>query len=62
MGIVDRVERLINSPIVSESQAEQIVECFKVLVDKSNPSCMGSRFKVLAISSKGIDLPGFSSN
>lgn len=57
MGVVERVERLMERESTSEAQAELLVESLGRLVD---PAEMGRKFKVLAICSPGLAVPGFA--
>jgi hypothetical protein len=56
LGIISRVERLINLPSVSEDQAELLYQSFSKLVAEEE---MGKRFKVLGIASPGLNVAGF---
>ena len=53
MGIVNRVEQLIDKDETSDDMAEVLVDSFQKLVD---PAEMGSRFKVLTITDPKLDL------
>jgi NADH dehydrogenase [ubiquinone] 1 alpha subcomplex assembly factor 7 len=57
MGALERIENLIDSPSVSEEDAENIVESFKMIID---PNQMGKRFKVLCIANHKLNIDGFS--
>lgn len=60
MGISERMQQVLQSPNLSEGQAENLFENFKMLLD---PKQMGNRFKVLCISNSNIDsIFGFSSS
>lgn len=54
LGIVQRVEYLINLESTSEEQANTLVSSFKTLVD---PQLMGCKFKVLCIGSQDLNTP-----
>ena len=54
MGIVERVQALIDAPSTSEEQANLLVEALKRLVD---PKEMGSLYKALVVSSPNLKLP-----
>ena len=56
MGIISRVERLIEAEGTSDKQAEELVSATRRLVD---PAEMGSRFKVLQIVHPSCSLEGF---
>lgn len=56
MGALERIEQLIDSPSVSENDAETIVESFKMLID---PAQMGKRFKVVCIANTMLKVDGF---
>lgn len=56
MGIITRVERLLESPTVTDEQAEDLVAATRRLVD---PAQMGSRFKVLQIVHPDCKLSGY---
>lgn len=56
MGVVERVQQLLNAPTTTDEQGDVLVESLKKLVD---PAEMGKRFKVLAITSPGLKIPGF---
>ena len=61
MGILDRVEALIEHPDTTDEQAEELVLAYKRLVGSQSDSAtyMGSRFKVLSFSHTSIKSPGF---
>jgi SAM-dependent MidA family methyltransferase len=56
MGIVHRVEQLLESPSVSDKQATDMVAALKRLVD---PKEMGARFKTLQITSPSCFVAGY---
>ena len=56
MGIVERVEQLVDAPGTSEEQAEALVASLGRLVD---PAEMGRKYKVMAITSPGLRVHGF---
>ena len=56
MGLLSRVEKLLEQDSVTEEQAEIIVEqCKKLIGD--DPSHMGQRFKVLICTYPALDIP-----
>lgn len=57
MGIVNRVEKLIEAETTTEAQAENIVACLRSLIDDKE---MGKRFKVLGFTDPSLPpLVGF---
>jgi NADH dehydrogenase [ubiquinone] 1 alpha subcomplex assembly factor 7 len=56
MGVVERVEQLVNSSSTTDEQAEVLVESLRRLID---PAEMGRKYKVLSITSPGLKVPGF---
>jgi SAM-dependent MidA family methyltransferase len=56
MGVVERVEQLVDAPSTTDEQAEVLVESLRRLVD---PAEMGRKYKVLSITSPGLKVPGF---
>lgn len=58
MGIVDRVENLIELPSTTEDSAVEIVDSFRRLVGDGD-SGLGKRFKVMAITDALTQIEGF---
>ncbi len=58
MGIVQRVEQLINADHVNDEDAAQLFESMKMLVLPEN---MGSKFKVMALAHPDVKehIPGW---
>eukprot|EP01034_Spumella_vulgaris_P021762 gene21762-27818_t len=56
MGVVERVQQLLDAPSTTMEQANVLVNSLEKLVD---PAEMGKRYKVLAITSPGLSVPGF---
>lgn len=58
MGILDRIQRLVELPSTTEEEASMLVQSFKKLVGEGSEE-MGKRFKVMAITDGDTDIPGF---
>ena len=58
MGIVERLERLIELPTTTEEQATTMVTAFRRLVGEADNG-MGKRFKVMALSDSKTRVEGF---
>lgn len=58
MGIVERLERLIELPTTTDEQATSMVSAFRRLVGEAENG-MGKRFKVMAISDNKTEVEGF---
>lgn len=59
MGIIERLEKLIESPTVSDQDAQVIIDSLQKIID---PEGMGKRFKVMCISDQQTTVFGFSSD
>ncbi len=58
MGIVERVEQLIDKASTSVEQGEALISSMQRLVD---PAEMGRKYKAMAITSPGLKVYGFDS-
>ena len=62
MGIIERLEQLIELPTTTEEQAIKLIAAFRRLVGGIEEKGLGERFKVLAISNSTIKVDGFDHN
>ena len=58
MGIVDRVQNLIELPSTSDEQAGEMVSSFRRLVGDGDGG-LGKRFKVMSITDPATEIEGF---
>jgi SAM-dependent MidA family methyltransferase len=55
MGLVTRVEQVLDAPSTSDEQAQTLVQA----AEKILAGDMGSKFKAIAITHAGLSTPGF---
>lgn len=59
MGIVERVENLIEQPTTTDDQAADMMISFRRLVENSDDDGLGKRFKVMVVSDPTVTIEGF---
>ena len=59
MGIVERLEQLIELPTTTDEQATKMLAAFRRIVGSDSADDMGKRFKVMAITDPNVRIDGF---
>ena len=59
MGIVERLQQLIELPTTTDEQATKMLAAFRRIVGSDSADGMGKRFKVMAITDPNVRVDGF---